>query len=394
MSDSQFVLIGIGGAGGKVVDTIAETSASRIKAVAIDTDFEAVARLSHCQQYRIGSTRFGGLGSGGDRSGSAMAADETPALAAMFDGVQVAIVVAGISKGTGAGVLAKILARAAERNVVTLVFMIAPFQFEGVDLGRKAAETEQSISKLGDVRIVCRNDDLCPINTNLTLEASFAQATRTLADGITLLWKMTTCPGYLNLDFATLIAIVKSGRGLCNLGVGVASGSNRVKLASEQLLGSTGMGMGNKLTGAKAALVGIIGGDDLRLQEVAESMSMIGSAMSIDSPIRMGTVVDHDVAEAIHLVVLLFREWNPLYASDAEAEAETETETAVSPTEARGRKAGQRYTASSASTRSQKTKQAKKVYNDKFQNSAATCVNGENLDKPTFLRLRLHLDLS
>ncbi len=392
MSDSQFILIGIGGAGGKVVNTLAETSKSRIKAVAIDTDFDAVARLNSCQQYRIGSTRFGGLGAGGDRSGAAMAADETPALSAMFDGVQVAAVVAGISKGTGAGVLPKILARAAERNVVTLVFMIAPFQFEGVDLGRKAAESEQSLAKLGDLRIICRNDDLCPTDSNLTLAASFAQATQTLADGITLLWKMTTCPGYLNLDFATLIAIVKSGRGLCNLGVGVASGPTRVKLASEQLLGNTGMGLGNKLTGAKAALVGIIGGADLRLKEVADTMSMIGSAMSIDSPIRMGTVVDHDFAESIHLAVLLFREWNPLYASDVEAEAETET--AASPAEARGRKSGQRYTASSASARNQKTKQPRKVYNDKFQNSAATCVNGENLDKPTFLRLRLHLDLS
>ena len=61
---------------------------------------------------------------------------------------------------------------------------------------------------------------------------------------------MTTCPGYLNLDFATLIAIVKSGRGLCNLGVGVASGPNRVKLASEQLLGSTGRTQQHGIEGA------------------------------------------------------------------------------------------------------------------------------------------------
>lgn len=392
MSDSEFILIGLGGAGGKVVNTIAEESASSIKAIAIDTDFTAVARLAHCQQYRIGSTRFGGLGSGGDRSGAAMAADETPGLTSMFDGVQIAIIVAGISKGTGAGILPKILSRAAERNVVTLVFMIAPFQFEGVELGRKAAETEQSTSKLGDIRIICRNDDLCHSDAALTLEESFARATQTLSDGITLLWKMTTFPGYINLDFATLINIVKSGRGMGNLGVGVANGHNRVKLASEQLLGTLGMGLGNKLTGAKAALVGIIGGQDLRLMDISDSMSMIGSAMSLDSPIRMSTVIDHSIADSIHLVVLLFREWNPLYGPDSDVEtlAEPLRETADSE----GRRSGQRYTASSTQNRNQKAKVQKKVHNDRFQNSTATCNNGENLDKPTFLRRKLHIDVS
>ncbi len=392
MSDSEFILIGIGGAGGKVVNTIAQDSASRIKAVAIDTDFAAVARLGLCQQYRIGSTRFGGLGSGGDRSGAAMAADETPSLSSLFDGVQVAVVVAGISKGTGAGVLSKILSRAAERNVVTLVFMIAPFLFEGIELGRKAAETEQSTSKLGDIRIICRNDDLCPTDPTLTLEASFAQATQTLADGITLLWKMTTFPGYINLDFATLINIVKSGRGLCNLGVGVASGPNRVRLAGEQLLSNTGMGLGNKLTGAKAALMGIVGGPDLRLTEVSDSMSMMGSAMSIDSQIRMSTVIDSDIVDSIHLIVLLFREWNPLYGPDSEEEPPTEPSDGAQTPD--GRRSGQRYTASSSQARSHKAKGQKKVLNDRFQNSSATYINGENLDKPTFLRRKLHIDLS
>lgn len=311
-----------------------------------------------------------------------MAADETPALASLFDGVQVAVIVAGISKGTGAGVLSKILSKAAERNIVTLVFMIAPFQFEGIELGRKAAETEQSTSKLGDVRIICRNDDLCPTDPSMTLEASFAQATRTLSDGITLLWKMTNLPGYINLDSATLINLVKSGRGMCNLGVGVASGPNRVKLAAEQLLGNTGMGLGNKLTGAKAALMGIVGGPDLRLMEVSDSMSMLGSALSLDSQIRMSTVIDQDIADSIHLVVLLFREWNPLYGPDPEEESFDTQSGEANDTD--GRRSGQRYTASSSQTRGQKGKAQKKVHNDRFQNSAATCINGENLDKPTF----------
>lgn len=384
MNETAFVLVGIGGAGGKIVNTVAETNASGMRAVAIDTDFTAVARLGFCQQIRIGSTRFGGLGSGGDRNGAAMAFDETHATDTIFNDAQVAVVVAGISRGTGAGVLPKILRNAAKRNVKTIVFMVTPFSFEGIALTRRAAEVEQTLAGLGDIRMVCRNEDLCPLADDNTLKDAFDQATRTLADGITLIWKMTGLPGYINIDFATLATIIVNGRGMCNLGVGIGTGPTRVKEATEALLGTTGIGLGNKLNGAQAALVGIIGGDDLRLTEVADVMARIGSALSMETPIRMGTVLDPTIGSALHLVVLLFREWHPLSEADAE---ENEEDTAK---DTESRKAI-RYVAPSH----QKTSSARrKIYNNRFQHSAATWVNGENLDRPTFLRRKLHIDVT
>lgn len=391
MSESEFIIVGLGGAGGKVVNAVAQDSEGHIKAVAVDTDFSAVSRLSYCQQVRIGATRFDGAGSGGDKSGAGMAADETPSLADCFENVKVAVIVAGIGKGTGSGVLPKILAKAAERNVTTLVFMIVPFDFEGTELSRKAAETEQGIGRLGDIRILCRNDDLCMASPGTTLEESFSAATKTLAEGITLLWRMTAIPGYINIDSATLVNIIHSGRGPCNLGVGIAGGPQRVMHAMETLLGNRGTGIGTRLTGAKAALVGIIGGEDLRLQEIAETLSSIGSALSMDAHIRMGTVLDRTMTDSIRVVVLLFREWNPLYGSETDSDSAESQEDATS---APPRKSGTRYNAPDAAGKTPRNRVARKVYNDRFQNSAATCRNGENLDKPTYLRHKLHLDLS
>ena len=390
MSDAGFVLFGLGGAGGKVVNTVAAQHNGEIKAIAIDTDFDAVSRLGNCEQHRIGKTRFDGTGSGGDKSGAGMATDEASDLVNIFENVQVAVIVAGIGKGTGSGMLPKMLAKAAERNVATLVFMIVPFQFEGVELSRRAAETEQSVSKLGDIRIICRNDDLCAFSPEATLEESFNRATLSLAEGITLIWKMTTMPGYINLDSATLVNIIRSGRGLCNLGVGIASGPQRTQMAAEALLANRGLGLGSKLTGAKAALVGIIGGEDLRLKEISDTMAAIGSALSMDTEIRMATVLDKTVMNSLHVVVLLFRDWTPLYGHDDDLdvpEAET-TDAASSPP-----KQGSRYTALSPKS-STKRPGTKKTYTERFQDSAATCRNGENLDKPTYLRRRLHIDLS
>lgn len=385
MGELGFTIIGIGGGGGKIVNAVAEQNDGRIRAFAIDTDFSAISRLNRCQQKRIGATRFDGAGSGGDRNGAGMAADETADLASVFDGSRIAMIVAGIGKGTGSGVLPKVLAKAADRNVATIVFMVAPFLFEGIELTRKAAETEQSVAKAGDVKIVCKNDDLCPAASDLTLEEAFAKATNTLADGITMIWKMTMMPGYINLDPATLVSIVRTGRGACNFGLGASSGPQRVKEAVATLLGAGGTGLGGKLTGAKAALVGIIGGADLMLREVAEVMKATGSALSMDAEIRMGTVLDPALRDEIRIAVMLFREWNPLYAAEGAGDGEEE--------EADPRPRIYTAPSTAAATRGTKGRAGKKNFNDRFQNSVATCLEGENLDKPTYLRRKLHIDL-
>ncbi|MGI5869708.1 MAG: hypothetical protein ACOX9C_09755 [Kiritimatiellia bacterium] len=385
MNDPGFMMIGLGGAGGKIVDAVAGNTDGAIRAVAIDTDFNAISRLARCQQIRIGATRFDGAGSGGDRSGAGMAADETPALAGVFENVRIAAVVAGLGKGTGSGVLPKILEAAAERNVATIVFMVVPFAFEGTEIGRKAAEAEQASAHLGDVRVVCRNDDLCPTDDDTTLDDAFSGATGTLADGITLLWKLMAIPGYINIDPAALLSVVRSGRGSCSLGVGVASGPDRIDDALDALLGGKGLGIGGRLASAKAALVGIIGGEDLRLAEVSRAMTAISAALPMDTQIRMGTVLDKTLEDSLRIVVLLFREWNPLYASETDEHDDDEAREAFET----GR-SGSRYSTGRVS----RAKTEKSTYNNRFDSLTATSRNGENLDKPTYLRRKLHIDLT
>ncbi len=384
MSESAFVVIGLGGAGGKIANSVAEQNDGQIRVYAIDTDFSAISRLGRCQQKRIGATRFDGAGSGGDSHGAGMAADETPDLTSVFDDANVAVIVAGLGKGTGSGVLPKMLAMAAERNVATIVFMVTPFQFEGIELTRKAQEAESSVSKLGDIKITCKNDELCPTASALTLEEAFKNATNTLVEGITLLWKMTMMPGYINIDPATLVKIIRTGRGACNFGLGIASGPQRAKEAVDSLLGNYGIGLATKLKGAKAALVAIIGGTDLKLKEISDTMKSIASSLSIDAEIRMGTVLDKSLSDEIHVAVLLFREWNPPYPDlDSESNCGSEPDSTVQTI----------YTPRSSEQRSTKIQMPNKNAASRFQNAISTCVNGENLDRPTYLRRKLHIDL-
>jgi len=133
--------------------------------------------------------------------------------------------------------------------------------------------------------------------------------------------------------------------------------------------------------------VGIIGGEDLRLAEIARTMASIGSAISMDAQIRMGTVLDKAVGDSLRIVVLLFREWNPLYAS--EADEHDDDAPASSPPEPG--KGGARYASAGRASRG---KAERSTYNNRFDSQTATCRNGENLDKPTYLRRKLHIDLA
>lgn len=385
--NNHFLMMGVGGAGGKIVNSIAQQSPHTIPAVAIDTDFDAIERLTSCQQVRIGATRFNGLGAGGDRSGAAMAAEEAPNLASLFDNIHVAAVVAGLGKGTGAGCLPKILSLAAEHNVTTLVFLVTPFAFEGTELKRHAAESEQALAHLGDLQIICNNDDLCYAATNEPLAVAFQKATDALAQGITLLWKLTALPGYIHLDAGALKTILQNARGSAILGVSSASGAPRANLALEALLQPQGMGIGHKIQTSQAALIGLIGSQDLRLAEVGQSMTTLQTAFPLNTPLFMGTVLDPTEEDVFQIVTLLFRDWNPPYASDSEEATEAPPQDA--PTEEPSRK-GTHYRGASKTA---KSKNEKSSYNNRFELSTATYRNGENLDRPTFQRRKLHLDI-
>ena len=134
-------VFGLGGAGGRIADTVARATAGHLPATVVDCDLGSLGALRACQYFVLGqnSSRFGGRGSGGDAAAVRMAAEEQAGeLSALLDGVSLAVVVAGLGGGVGSGLLPAFLDLAAERNVRTLVFAVTPFAMEGPDRLRAA----------------------------------------------------------------------------------------------------------------------------------------------------------------------------------------------------------------------------------------------------------------
>lgn len=387
----RFLLLGVGGAGGRMVNQVAQATGGRLRAAALDTDFAAVAQLGLCQQYRFGRSRFDGGGAGGNATLAQMAAEEeADLLRKLFSEVQLAVVVAGLGGGTGSGVTPVALRVARDLNVRTLVFATLPFAFEGTERRALANRTCPPLDEAGDVVALFENDILCADAQDLPLADALTQAGRTLAAGMTLLWRLTSSPGYIGLDFATLASLLQSGRGRAWFAFASAAGERRLEEAMAELLDHPQRGIRRHLPVSPALLVGILGGDDLRLKEVGDIMVRLKMEVGPDCDVRMGTVQDAAEAPALSVAALLFRSWQAGVCGIL-PQASADESPAL---------AGDGLPASQAVPRPVARSRRAKALPDpvglvgsRFRKTHATVYDGEDLDVPTYLRRGLRIDV-
>ncbi len=380
-SSDRFLLIGVGGAGGRIANQIAQSTGGRLKAVAIDTDFEAVAKLGLCQQIRLGRNRFDGLGSGGNVTAARMAADEeNETILKLFDDTTLALVITGLGGGTGSGATPAVLKAARSLNIRTLVFATLPFDFEEAERQQLAKRTGPLLEEAGDVIVTTPNNALCHDAFEKPAIEAFATATNHLAAGLLLLWQLVNSPGYIRLDFATLANLLLGGRGRATFGFAQASGPQRFELALANLLDDPQLGIRSKLREVPALLVGILGGEDLRLKEIGDVMTRLKIELPPDCDLRMGTVMDPALDTTLSLATLLFHSWTPSDAADAFVEQTSTKKTAsdVPRFAAHGRRGNSKSATSPAG--------------DRFKSTHATIYGGEDLDVPTFMRRGLRID--
>jgi len=408
---SAIVMIGVGGAGGKAVDAAAKmiyatgATTAACDFVAIDADRPALTALLHCRRIEIGAGRFEGMGFKGDQIGATMALSDYAAdhAAEIFGPARVAIVVAGLGKG-GAGAVPRLLKLAAARNIATYSILTRPFGFEGEETRQATERALQNIGTFGDCRFVIDNDDLVeipiPFNASAdaappdepapdvsTMPGAFRRANAVLAEWISVFWKMTALQGYLNLPDGTLADTLRRGAGACHMGYASASGHYRARNAMREIRGRGGVSLDEaKCKSAQGALIAIIGGQDLMMREIAEIMNGFENAFTKETAARtrMCTVVDPAAEGSIRIVAMLFEDWDTMTYDEEES-----TAAATSPSPAGG------TVGTLPRTPARPGKRPRFFFkSSKFEKTVASIHNGEDLDKPTFIRRQLKFDLN
>jgi cell division protein FtsZ len=299
--------------------------------------------------------------------------------------VQLAVVVVGLGGGTGTGAAPVVIEAARDAGAMVLCFASTPFPFEGDDRGARSREGIEALRGASDALVLVPNERLFDSLEEIPVPEAFGKATEVLASGIGATWKLLTRPGYINLDFADVRDMVRRSGGVCTLGYGDGKGKTRAPRALKALIEGPLLGHGTVLAEARSRLVSIVGGDDLTLKEVADTMAAVRAKTADACHVAMGTVLDDGWRNRLAITVLASKEWSDEPLAPPEPRA-PEPDAPPVPEKPRRKGAAKRRQAQTSLGFDAAGK-------GRFKNVEPTILDGEDLDIPTYRRRGIRLEL-
>ncbi|MBI2845530.1 MAG: cell division protein FtsZ [Chloroflexi bacterium] len=297
-------VIGLGGAGANAVDRMIQVGIPGVTFLAANTDSQALNQNEASHRLLLGPQTTRGLGSGGDPALGAKAAEESRGeLGKLLAGSEILFLAAGLGGGTGTGaspIVAEI-ARSLEATVIAVVSK--PFAFEGHRRRAVAQEGLASLAKVAHTVISIPNDRLVElIDPDTPLDVAFRIADDHLRQGVQGIAEIVTQPGLINLDLAHIKALLgQSGTILLSMGQG--RGPDKVTEAVQSALTSP-LSDGRSVVGAGEVLVHILGGPDLSLSDVRETVEGVALAAGPAAEITLGTAVTPHMEGKMQVTIL------------------------------------------------------------------------------------------
>jgi cell division protein FtsZ len=203
---------------------------------------------------------------------------------------------------------------------LTVGVVTKPFTFEGYPRMRNADYGIAELAKHVDSLIVIPNDRMLETsNEPMGLLDAFGLADNVLRDAVKSISDLIVLPGLINVDFADAKRIMTK-RGKAIMGMGEGSGEGRAAQAAQRAMTSALLEE-TSITGATGVLVNITAGQDLKIQEVNEAMTLIQKAADEAAEIIMGCVIDPNLTDRIKITVIATGfDVDKEYGRDLEAE--------------------------------------------------------------------------
>ncbi len=300
-------VVGIGGAGCNTVSRLSEMGVEGAETVTMNTDAQDLLYSVADKKVLLGAELTGGLGAGSDPAvGESSAKESLDEIATALQGSDLTFVTCGLGGGTGSGGAPVVAEVAKDSGSVTVGIVTLPFTVEGKVRWQNAEEGIAKLRKNTDTVIVIPNDKLLNIVPDLPLNAAFKVADELLANSLKGTTEMVTKPGLVNLDFADLRTVLSNG-GTAVIGMGESTSEtfseNRAIEAIEEALSSPLLDI--DVTTADRALVNVIGGPDMTLQEAEAAVEYLSGKISTDSNILWGAQIDENLNKNVVKVMLV-----------------------------------------------------------------------------------------
>lgn len=301
---SKMKVLGVGGGGGNMINSMIESGFDNVTFVAINTDSQAlkVSKASHKIQIGVKSTR--GLGAGANPEVGQRAAEED--LDVIINAVKDADIVfltAGLGGGTGSGALPIIARALREKDILTVAIVTKPFAFEGKKRMQVAQEALDLVRKEVDTIIVLQNQKLIDtMKQDSSLVEAFSRTNNVLNQFIIAISDIINKHGHINVDFADVRTIM-SHKGFALIGIGRASGPDRALKAATEAISSPLL-ENVDISNAKGLLFNIAGSSDLGIHELNQAASLVYKKAHEDANIVIGSVIDDNLDQDVLVTVI------------------------------------------------------------------------------------------
>ena len=296
-------IIGVGGGGNNAVNRMIATNIRGVEFIVVNTDKQALLQSSAEVKIPIGEKITKGHGAGADPTVGAKAAEENlEEITNALKGADMVFITAGMGGGTGTGAAPVVAKAAKDLGILTIGIVTKPFAFEG---RRRMESAERGITEMRenvDSLVVIPNERLKQISeTRITLANAFAEADDVLRRGAQAISDLINTPGFVNLDFADVTAIMKDA-GCAHMGVGFATGKDKATEAAKMAISSPLLE--TSIKGAKGILINVTASPDIGLDECEIASSMVEEEAAPDAMVIWGTTFDASLEDAMNLTVI------------------------------------------------------------------------------------------
>ena len=304
-SRPQVSVIGVGGAGCNIVSWVKDKrgGVSGAKLIAANTDATHLSIVKADRRILLGEHSTRGMGAGGyPQRGEQAARESIEQIKKDTTGSNIIYIATGLGGGTGTGaswVIANALrpTGALMIGVVTLPFAVERFRFNN------AKDGLQKLKAQCDTVVVIDNNRLAKVAGDLPLKEALGVANELVGGFVKGITETITTASLINIDFADLRAIMEK-RGIAAIGVGEASGEDRVERAVQTALDAQLLDI-KDVTKAFGVLIHVVGGDDITLDEVTQAGEMVTRSLPRKARVVWGARVDPSLGGKVRVMVVL-----------------------------------------------------------------------------------------
>lgn len=303
MQTAAIKVVGVGGGGNNTINRISEVGIVGAQTIAINTDAQDLLYTSADKKILVGKEITKGMGAGSMPKVGEEAARETEAeLKNSLQGADMIFITCGLGGGTGTGA-APVIADISKRlGALTVGIVTIPFKMEGNRRYENAMIGLEKMEQAIDTLIVIPNDKLLEIAPDLPLHTSFKVADEILTNSVKGIAELVTKAGLVNLDFADIKAVMGGG-GVALIGVGESDTDNRATDSVDKAINNPLIDA--DISGANGALINIIGGPDMTLDEARRVVETVSEKLDPDARVIWGAQISEDMGSTMRTMLIV-----------------------------------------------------------------------------------------